>query len=70
MRRHLKALVAGAASWLVAAVFVRIALDWSDSLPYQGEVTETRYIVIAIIALAMGGGGTLMASLWWWRSRS
>lgn len=69
MARHVKAFTAGLLSWIVAAVFVRIALDWSDSLPYEGEVTETRYLVIAGIALAIGAGGSLLASIWWWRAR-
>lgn len=69
MGRHLKAFTAGVVAWIIGALFVRVALDWSDSQPYQGSVTETRYIVIAAIALAIGIGGTLLASIWWWRTR-
>lgn len=46
--------------WLLAAVGVRLALDWSDSMPY-GPEAEVRYIVIALAALTVGFGGTIAA---------
>ncbi|MDR7373447.1 NhaP-type Na+/H+ or K+/H+ antiporter [Kocuria rhizophila] len=52
--------------WLLGAVFVRLALDWSDSQPYEGAITEARYIVIAVLALAIGVGATIAAVIIWW----
>ncbi|WP_125098718.1 hypothetical protein [Leucobacter chromiireducens] len=37
----------------VAFVFVRVMLDWSDSLPYAGARTETRYLVLIGVALTI-----------------
>ncbi|MFI3893045.1 hypothetical protein E4P34_00950 [Kocuria rhizophila] len=51
--------------WLLGAVFVRLALDWSDSQPYEGAVTEARYIVIAVLALGIGVGATIAAVVIW-----
>ena len=48
--------------WLLAAVGVRIALDWSDTMPYTPE-SEVRYLVIAGLALAVGFGGSTVAVL-------
>ena len=56
-----------------AAVFVRLSLDWSDARPYEGNVTETRYIVFMLIALAIAAAG-LLCGVWcsrrWLRRRS
>lgn len=53
--------------WLLGAVLVRLALDWSDAQPYEGAVTEARYIVIAVLALTIGVGATIAAVIIWWR---
>ena len=47
------------AGLVLAAVFVRLSLDWSDAQPYEGDVTETRYIVFMLIALVIAAGGLL-----------
>lgn len=57
----LTALAVAVGSWLLAAVFVRVALDWSDSLPYEGAETEARYIVLATIAGTIAIVGTAVA---------
>lgn len=44
-----------------ALVFVRLSLDWSDSLPYEGEVTERRYLLFMAIALVIFLSGVLGA---------
>ena len=75
MNHRWKSVLTFVGGWLLGAVFVRLALDWSDSQPYEGAVTEARYIVIAVLALAIGVGATIAAVLVWWtghrrRSRS
>lgn len=52
----------------VALVFVRLALDWSDSLPYEGAVTEARYIVFMLVAVALVTTGVVMAVVLWTRA--
>lgn len=63
------AIVLVVSGWLVAAVFVRLALDWSDSQPYEGQTTEQRYLIIAAIGIGIGLSSTVGASLWWWTMR-
>ncbi|MGR4010809.1 hypothetical protein [Leucobacter sp. 1207-22] len=53
----------------VALVFVRISLDWSDALPYEGAVTERRYIIFILIALGIFAAGLLCAVLTFLRLR-
>lgn len=48
---------------VLALVFVRLSLDWSDSLPYQGEVTERRYIVFMAIAFVIVLIGFVLAAM-------
>lgn len=48
---------------LIAAVWVRVSLAWSDSRGYEGEVTEIRYIVFACIALAIAAAGVVAGVL-------
>jgi hypothetical protein len=45
-------------SWIVAAVVVRIGLDWSDAFPYSAA-SEWRYLAVAITALSIATVGTL-----------
>jgi len=65
--RRVVAVATGVAGWVLAAVFVRLSLDWSDSQPYAGSVTEARYILFACIALVMAGGGTIAGIVLWRR---
>ncbi|WP_160329735.1 hypothetical protein [Microterricola viridarii] len=44
-------------------------LDWSDSQPYVAEVTEPRYIVIAVGAILIALAGTVAAVLFGRRRR-
>lgn len=67
-RGRLVALAWGLGVPLVAAVGVRLALDWSDSMPYEGAVTEQRYIVIACLAVACVVASTVVAVLLWRRA--
>ncbi|WP_156378833.1 hypothetical protein [Microbacterium sp. Root61] len=67
-RRRLIALAVGLGTPLVAAVGVRLALDWSDSMPYEGAVTEQRYIVIACLAVACVAASTVAAVILWKRA--
>ena len=53
----------------IALVFVRISLDWSDALPYEGAVTERRYIIFILIALGIFAAGLLCAVLTFLRLR-
>ncbi|HPT94161.1 MAG TPA: hypothetical protein PLA13_04215 [Microbacteriaceae bacterium] len=62
------AVVVAVAGFVVAAAFVRLALDWSDSLPYEGEVTEARYIVFMIIAVALALVGVAIGVVMWMRA--
>lgn len=54
---------------LCAAVFVRVTLAWSDARPYEGEVTEIRYMVFAGIALLIAAAGAAGAVLTYRRLR-
>lgn len=65
--RRLSAAAVVAGSWVFAAVFVRLSLDWSDSQPYAGSVTEARYILFACIALVIAAGGTIAGIVVWRR---
>ncbi|GLI26737.1 hypothetical protein ARHIZOSPH14_09790 [Agromyces rhizosphaerae] len=67
-RRRLAALAIGVGGWLLALAFVRVSLGWSDSRPYEGTVTETRYLLFAGIAVAIALGSTIAAIIVW-RSR-
>ena len=67
MNHRWKSVLTFVGGWLLGAVFVRLALDWSDSQPYEGAITEARYIVIAVLALAIGVGATIAAVIIWWR---
>lgn len=53
--------------WIVALVWVRLSLDWSDRQGYNPEATEPRYIVFIIIAVAIVTAATTGAFLWWRR---
>ena len=57
------------AGLVLAAVFVRLSLDWSDAQPYEGDVTETRYIVFMLIALVIAAGG-LLCGVWIYRRKT
>lgn len=65
MNHRWKSVLTFVGGWLLGAVFVRLALDWSDSQPYEGAVTEARYIVIAVLALGIGVGATIAAVVIW-----
>ena len=49
-------------------VFVKVALDWSDSLPYEGTVTEARYILFMLIAVALIAAGVVTGVVLWIRA--
>lgn len=49
------------ATVLVTAVFIRVTLDWSDSMPYAGDVTERRYILLAVIAILIFTSGCVLS---------
>lgn len=53
--------------WVVALVWVRLSLDWSDRQAYIPEVSEPRYIVFILIAVAIVAAATTGAFLWWLR---
>jgi hypothetical protein len=59
------AITAGVGSILVALVWVRLSLDWSDTQPYQGAVTETRYLVFIAVAAAIVLIGAVVGILLW-----
>lgn len=65
--RRLVAVAVGIGSWVLAAVFVRLSPDWSDTQPYAGSVTEARYILFACIALAIAAVGTVAGVVVWRR---
>ncbi len=67
--KRLRAVSVALGSWALAAVFVRLVLDWSDSQPYAGETTEARYVLWAVIAVVIAVSGTLVALVLWLRSR-
>ncbi|WP_157425049.1 hypothetical protein [Agromyces lapidis] len=54
--------------WALALAFVRTSLYWSDAQPYEGEVTEQRYIVFAMIAGVVMIGSVIAAIVVWWRA--
>lgn len=49
-------------SWLLGCVIVRVGLDWADTFPYS-PASERRYLLVAVIALAVAFGGTAAALL-------
>ncbi|WP_440311997.1 hypothetical protein [Leucobacter chromiireducens] len=55
------ALITAAVGLGTALVFVRGMLDWSDSQPYEDARTETRYLVLMAVALAMCVAAALAA---------
>lgn len=61
MKRCLVSVGVAILGLVLALVFVRLSLDWSDSLPYQGDVTERRYIVFMAIALVIFLAGLIAA---------
>ncbi|SJN09975.1 hypothetical protein FM113_07855 [Leucobacter sp. 7(1)] len=65
--RRLRAALLGGSialgSLVLSGVFVRLVLDWSDSRPYEGEITETRYIVFAVIAVCIVFAG-IVTAIW------
>ena len=65
MNHRWKSVLTFVGGWLLGAVFVRLALDWSDTQPYEGAITETRYLVIAVLALGIGAGATIAAVVIW-----
>ncbi|WES65852.1 hypothetical protein P0L94_07205 [Microbacter sp. GSS18] len=65
--RGVAAVAVGVGCWLLAGVFVRVSLDWSDSQPYAGGVTEARYILFACIAVAIAAFGTIAGVVLWRR---
>lgn len=65
MNHRWKSALTFVGGWLLGAVFVRLALDWSDTQPYEGAITETRYLVIAVLALGIGTGATIAAVVIW-----
>ncbi|BDZ65659.1 hypothetical protein [Agromyces mangrovi Wang et al. 2018] len=48
---------------VVAAVWVRVSLAWSDSRGWEGQATEIRYLVFACIALAIAAAGLVLGVL-------
>ncbi|WP_332308069.1 MULTISPECIES: hypothetical protein [Kocuria] len=68
MNHRWKSVLIFVGGWLLGAVFVRLALDWSDAQPYEGAVTERRYLVIAGLALALGIGASIAAAVIWARA--
>lgn len=55
--------------WLTAFAVIRLGLDWSDSLPYEGAITERRYLVIAASAIVIAALSTLFGIVAWRRTR-
>ncbi|WP_062291249.1 hypothetical protein [Demequina phytophila] len=68
-RRRAWALATGLAGWILALVFVKVSLAWSDSLPYDPAAAEPRYIVLILITVAIVASGTVAAALLWRRPR-
>lgn len=60
---------AALAGIVLALVFVRLALDWSDSLPYDGDATEARYILFMVVAAVLVLVGLVAAVVLWPRGR-
>ncbi|WP_156162285.1 hypothetical protein [Demequina iriomotensis] len=65
MRRRAWAVAAGTAGVALSLAFVRLSLAWSDSQPYDPEVTEPRYVAFIVIALAITASGLVAATLIW-----
>ncbi|MCW2288370.1 hypothetical protein [Leucobacter luti] len=61
MKRTLIAALILAVTLFVTLAWVRISLEWSDSLPYEGEVTERRYLVLILVAVTLFFGGCATA---------
>jgi hypothetical protein len=55
-------------SVVVALVVVRLSLDWSDSLPYEGRTTENRYLLFILVAVALVAAGAVIAVRMWRRA--
>lgn len=68
-KRRLLAGLVGVGGIVLSLVFVRISLDWSDAQPYEGEATETRYVVFATIAGLAIIASVVTAVVLWWRAR-
>ncbi|GAA1979149.1 hypothetical protein [Microbacterium pumilum] len=52
----------------IALVFVRLSLDWSDSLPYESAATEARYILFIVVAVAIVVASMVVAIVLWRRA--
>lgn len=70
MPRRAWAVVAALVSPLLALVFARVSLDWSDAQPYDPAVTEPRYILFILISAAIALTGPAVAVLLWWSARA
>lgn len=70
MNHRWKSVLTFVGRWLLGAVFVRLALDWSDAQPYEGAVTERRYVVVAGLTLATRAGASIAAAVIWARGRA
>ncbi|SFR91842.1 hypothetical protein SAMN05428970_3849 [Agromyces sp. CF514] len=68
LRASLIAATIAAGGLLLAAVFVRVSLDWSDAQPYRGDETEARYIAFALIAVGIAATSVIVAVLFLVRS--
>lgn len=56
---------AALAGIVVALVFVRVSLAWSDSQPYDPGITEPRYLAfIAVAALIVAAGAACAILIW------
>ncbi len=65
VRRRGWAVAVGIGGVLLALVFVRLSLAWSDRQPYVREVTEPRYLVfIAIAGLIVLSGLAVAVRVW------
>lgn len=49
--------LAAMASLNVALLLARVALEWLESMPYQGAVNDALKIAIVVFALAIAAGG-------------
>lgn len=66
--RRFVAVVIGLLGLVLALMFVKLALDWSDSLPYEGSATEARYILFMFVAAAIVAVGVVTAVVIWIRA--
>lgn len=64
-RRWVAGPLVACAGVALAAVFVRVSLAWSDAQPYEGSVTEARYIVFICITLAILAGSAIAGFILW-----